>query len=60
MKELLSFRPSAGAHLFKDFIDIVKEVAGESPDALSFSSTGGLLNMFDEKRLVARAALGEN
>jgi len=59
-EELLSFRPSAGAHLFKDFVDIVKEVAGESPEALSFSSKGGLLNMFDEKRSVAMAALGGN
>ena len=59
-EELLSFRPSAGAHLFKDFVDIVKEVAGESPEALSFSSKGGLLNMFDEKRSVAMATLGGN
>jgi len=59
-EELFSFRPSTGAHLFKDFVDIIQGIAGESPDAVNFSSTGGLKSMFDEKNLVAKAALGRD
>ncbi len=59
-EELFSFRPSTGAHLFKDFVDIIQGIAGESPDAVNFSSTGGLKSMFDDKNLVAKAALGRD
>ena len=37
----LSVHPSTGAHLFKDFVTIIQEIAHESPDAEHFSSTGG-------------------
>jgi hypothetical protein len=59
-KEVFSFRPSTGAHLFKDFVDIIQDIAHESPDAVNFSSRGGLLKMFDEKNSVAEAALGRD
>ena len=58
-KELFSFRPSTGAHLFKDFVNIIQEIAHESPDAVNFSSTGGLQNIYDQKKSFARAALGD-
>jgi len=45
-KKMFSFRPATGAHLFKDFIDILKKCS--QSDIGSFSSTGGLLNIFDE------------
>ena len=54
---LITFRPSIGASMFKDFFDIVKAVKKESASALQFSSRGGLLYMFDEKMSVAKAAL---
>ena len=54
---LITFRPSIGATMFKDFIDIVKAVEKESASTLQFSSRGGLLYMFDEKSSVAKAAL---
>ncbi len=57
--ELFSFRPSTGAHLFKDFIDTIAEVKSESPEAVDFNSEGGLINMFHRKASVERAALGE-
>jgi len=56
--ELFSFRPSAGAHLFKDFVDAITNIAQESPEAVNFSSQGGLMNLFDEKASFAKAALG--
>lgn len=58
-QQLFSFRPSTGAHLFKDFIDVVKAVSEESPEALSFSSTGGMLKMFEQQEHVAQVALGQ-
>jgi len=35
-RELCSFRPATGAHLFKDFVDIVKKYT-QSPDTVSFA-----------------------
>lgn len=35
-KEICSFRPATGAHLFKDFVDIVKKYT-QSPDTVSFA-----------------------
>ncbi len=59
-KELFSFRPSTGAHLFKDFVEIIQDIATESPDAVNFSSQGGLLNMLNEKSAAEDAALTQN
>lgn len=58
-QELFSFRPSAGAHLFKDFVDIVKVVSQESPEAITFSSENRLLSMVNERRSAQNATLGE-
>lgn len=57
--ELFSFRPSTGAHLFKDFVNIVKEISQESPEAITFSSENRLLSMVNERRSAESAALGE-
>jgi len=57
-KDIVMFRPSIGAEIFQEFIDSVKAVAVESSQNLIFSSEGGLLQMFDEKDKVAKAALG--
>lgn len=57
-KNIVTFRPSIGAEMFKEFIDSVKAVAVENSENLNFSSEGGLLHMFDEKDKVAKAALG--
>jgi len=57
-KNIVKFRPSVGADILKEFIDSVKAVAAQSSENLSFSSSGGLLYMFDEKNKVAKAALG--
>jgi len=57
-KDTVKFRPSVGPELFKEFIDSVKAVAAENSENLNFSSSGGLLYMFDEKDKVAKAALG--
>ncbi len=57
-KEIFSFRPLMGAHPFKEFVDIIFDVASESEETLQFSSRGGLLHMFDEKAAVEKAALG--
>jgi len=55
-KEILKFRPSLEAEMFKQFIDTVKAVSLENVESLKFSSKGGLLYMFDEKDKVAKAA----
>eukprot|EP00554_Chaetoceros_debilis_P013949 CAMPEP_0194121672 /NCGR_PEP_ID=MMETSP0150-20130528/47889_1 /TAXON_ID=122233 /ORGANISM="Chaetoceros debilis, Strain MM31A-1" /LENGTH=1084 /DNA_ID=CAMNT_0038814207 /DNA_START=94 /DNA_END=3348 /DNA_ORIENTATION=- len=57
-EELFSFRPSSGARLFKEFIDTLTDIKSESPDAIDFNSKGGLLYMFGQKEVVAKAALG--
>lgn len=57
-KELFSFRPLMGARPLKEFIDLLMDIAAESPEALQFSSRGGLLHMFEEKKSVQEAALG--
>ena len=57
-KELFSFRPLIGARSFKEFIDLLTDIASESEEALQFSSREGLLHMFEEKKSVQKAALG--
>jgi hypothetical protein len=57
--ELFSFRPSTGAHLFKDFVEIVKEISQESAEAIMFSSENRLSTMVNENLSLASAALGE-
>lgn len=49
-KELISFRPSIGANIFKDFLSIVKTIIEEDPNEIKFSSTGGILYMLEDKR----------
>lgn len=58
LEELFSFRPSSGARLFKEFIETLTDIRSESPDAIDFNSKGGILHMFDQKEVVAKAALG--
>ncbi len=57
-RELFSFRPLMGAHPFKEFVGLLMDVAAESEEILQFSSSGGLLHMFEEKKSVQKAALG--
>lgn len=57
-KEIFSFRPLMGARPFKEFIDLLADMSSETEEALQFSSRGGLLYMFDEKKSVEKAALG--
>ena len=58
-KELFSFKPLMGARPFKEFVDLIVDIASESEEALQFSSPRGLQALFDEKDSVEKAALGE-
>lgn len=57
--EIFSFRPLMGSRPFKEFVDMIKRVALETEDTMQFSTSGGMLQMFDEKAAVAKAALGK-
>lgn len=47
-QQLFSFRPATGAHLFKDFIDILRKCSQSDIGGFSSTGIGGLLNIFDE------------
>ena len=44
-EEVYNFIPSIGARRFAKFIEVLRDVALENPDALKFSDRGGLLYM---------------
>lgn len=47
-EEVYRFIPSIGARRFAKFVEVVKDVAVEDPNALKFSDRGGLIYMYDE------------
>jgi len=44
-EEVYNFIPSIGARRFAKFVEVLRDVATEDPDALKFSDRGGLLYM---------------
>jgi len=57
-EDAFSFVPSIAARRLKSFIDVLKAVSTEDPETLKFSARGGLLYMFEEKKSIARSAMG--
>lgn len=58
-EQLFSFRPSIGARAMQDFIKTLSDVAAQKQAEIDFSKDGGLINMYDQKKHVAEAALAD-
>lgn len=56
---LFSFRPSIGANTVQEFIKTVTDIVNQKQSEIDFSQDGGLINMYDQRRHVEEAVLGD-